>query len=131
VLNLALAVGMPLLTKPLEVGQAIAAGAANRGKHNKRYDPYVTQKGKCKPKGSTNTSSTPTSPTDSGSPYPPILPGFADPSMAMMPPHYYSLPAYLYPLGFSMAARYTLRGGWPSVSEDIRMADGAALSECP
>jgi len=34
-LNSALAVGMLLLTEPLEVGQAIAAGAANGGKHNK------------------------------------------------------------------------------------------------
>jgi len=122
---------MPLLTEPLEVGQAIAAGAANGGKHNKRYDPYATQKGKCKPKGSTNTSSTPTSPTDGGSPYPPVLLGFANPSMVMMPPHYYSLPAYSYPLGFSMAARCTLHGGWLSASKDIGMVDGAALSECP
>ena len=50
VLNSALAVGMPLLSEPLEVGAAIAAGATNGGKRNKRYDPYTNTKGKRKPK---------------------------------------------------------------------------------
>jgi hypothetical protein len=105
VLNSALAVGMPLLTEPLEVGTAATAGAANGGKRNKRYDPYSTQKGKRKPKGSTTSSSTPTSPTDGSSPYPGVPTGFADPNMAMLQhAHYYGLaPAYSYPLGFSMA----------------------------
>lgn len=107
VLNSALAVGMPLLSEPLEVGAGIATNPANTGKRNKRYDPY-TAKSKRKPKGSTTSTSTPTSPTDSsGSPYPVVPTGFADPNMAMHA-HYaatYGLaPAYSYPLGFSLPA---------------------------
>jgi len=109
VLNSALAVGMPLLSEPLEVGGAIAAGAGNGGKRNKRYDPYTNNKGKRKPKGSTTTSSTPTSPTDSNSPYPVVPTGFTDPSMAMLQHAHYAAtyglaPAYSYPVGFSIPA---------------------------
>ena len=111
VLNSALAVGMPLLSEPMEVGAAMAAGAANGGKRNKRYDPYAAPKGKRKPKGSATSSSSPTSPTDSNSPYPgvPVPTGFADPNMAMLQHAHYAAtygiaPAYSYPLGFSMPA---------------------------
>lgn len=109
VLNSALAVGMPLLSEPLEVGAGIAANPANTGKRNKRYDPY-TAKSKRKPKGSTTSTSTPTSPTDSsGSPYPVVPTGFADPNMAMLQHAHYAAtyglaPAYSYPLGFSLPA---------------------------
>jgi hypothetical protein len=109
VLNSALAVGMPLLSEPLEVGAAIAAGATNGGKRTKRYDPYATNKGKRKPKSSTASSSTPTSPTESSSPYPVVPTGYADPNMAMLQHAHYAAtyglaPAYSYPLGFSMPA---------------------------
>jgi Gti1/Pac2 family transcription factor len=111
VLNSALAVGMPLLSEPMEVSPANAAagGAANGGKRTKRYDPYATQKGKRKPKSSSASSSTPTSPTESSSPYPVVPTGFADPSMAMLQHAHYAAtyglaPAYSYPMGFSMPA---------------------------
>lgn len=109
VLNSALAVGMPLLSEPLEVGGGIAANPANAGKRNKRYDPY-TAKSKRKPKGSTTSTSTPTSPTDSsGSPYPVVPTGFADPNMAMLQHAHYAAtyglaPAYSYPLGSFLPA---------------------------
>jgi hypothetical protein len=106
VLNSALAVGMPLLTEPLEVGGAIVTGVANGGKRNKRFDPY-NPKGKRKPKGSTTSSSTPTSPTDSNSPYGVAPATFGDPTMAMVQHGHYApyglAPAYSYPLGFSMS----------------------------
>jgi hypothetical protein len=109
VLNSALAVGMPLLSEPLEVGAAIAAGAVNGSRRNKRYDPYNTNpKGKRKSKNSTASSSTPASPTESGSPYSVVPTGFSDPNMAMIQHAHYAAyglaPAYSYPLGFSMPA---------------------------
>lgn len=109
VLNSALAVGMPLLSEPLEVGAAIAAGAANGGKRNKRYDPYTnTNKGKRKPKSSSASSSTPASPTESSSPYPVVPTGYSDPNMAMLQHAHYAAyglaPAYSYSLGFSVPA---------------------------
>jgi len=109
VLNSALAVGMPLLSEPIEVGAAIAAGAANGGKRNKRYDPYTNKGGKRKPKNSTTSSSAPTSPTDSGSPYSVAPSGFTDPNVAMMQHAHYAAayglaPAYSYSLGFSVPA---------------------------
>ena len=110
VLNSALAVGMPLLTEPLEVGAGIPANAANAGKRNKRFDPYAAPKTKRKPKSSSTSTSTPTSPTEgSGSPYPVVPTGFADPNMAMLQHAHYAAtyglaPAYSYPLGFSLPA---------------------------
>jgi hypothetical protein len=111
VLNSALAAGMPL-SEPLEVGAAIAADATNGGKRNKRYDPYTNTKGKPKPKDSTASSSTPTSPTESSSPHSVVPPGFSDPNMIMQHAqhaHYaaYGLaPAYPYSLGFSVSGIY-------------------------
>lgn len=111
VLNSALAVGMPLLSEPLEVGAAIAAGTVNGGKRNNRYGPYTnTNKGKRKPKNSSASSSTPASPTDSSSsPYPVVPTGYTDPNMAMLQHAHYAAayglaPAYSYSLGFSVPA---------------------------
>ncbi|KAH9172530.1 Gti1/Pac2 family-domain-containing protein [Lactarius sanguifluus] len=107
VLNSALAVGMPLLTEPQDVGAVIAA---NAGKRNKRFDPYAPSKNKRKSKSSTTSTSTPTSPTDSSSsPYPVVPTGFADPNMAMLQHAHYAAtyglaPAYSYPLGLSLPA---------------------------
>ncbi|KAH9033759.1 Gti1/Pac2 family-domain-containing protein [Lactarius pseudohatsudake] len=107
VLNSALAVGMPLLTEPQEVGAVIAA---NAGKRSKRFDPYAPSKNKRKSKSSTTSTSTPTSPTDSSSsPYPVVPTGFADPNMAMLQHAHYAAtyglaPAYSYPLGLSLPA---------------------------
>lgn len=106
--NPALAVSMPLLSEPLEVGSVIAANAANGAKRGKRFDPYAP-KGKRKSKSSTASTSAPTSPTDSNSPYPVVPTGFADPNMAMLQHAHYAAtyglaPAYSYPMGFSMPA---------------------------
>ncbi|KAI0294121.1 Gti1/Pac2 family-domain-containing protein [Multifurca ochricompacta] len=111
VLNSALAVGMPLLSEPMEVGPgpALAASPANAGKRNKRYDPYAPTKNKRKSRNSIASASAPTSPTDTNSSYAPVPTGFADPNMAMLQHAHYAAtyglaPAYPYPLGFSMPA---------------------------
>jgi Ankyrin repeats (many copies)/Ankyrin repeat len=91
VLNSALAIGMPLHSKLMEMSPAITVvfGAANKGKHNKRYEPYATQKGNRTPKSSTASSST----TGSSSPYPVVSTGsMPAPSSIYTPGAMYSSP---------------------------------------